>query len=79
MKATLKYDLSDREDLLAHMRAINSLDILLALSDVLDLVCKEVNECEEADERYYNRLDALRTKCFEAVSERDHNIMDMMD
>ena len=72
-KAILKYDLNDTDDAMAHMRAVKSLDMALALWDITHNTKKGLEwsmEGKELDK--YEVLDLVYEKIYEILEE--HNI-----
>jgi hypothetical protein len=72
-EAILKYDLNDTDDAMAHMRAIKSLDMALALWDITHNTKKSIEwslEGKEIDK--YEVLDIVYEKIYEILEE--HNI-----
>ena len=72
-KAILKYDLNDTDDAMAHMRAVKSLDMALALWDITHNTKKSIEwslEGKELDK--YEVLDMVYEKIYEIFDE--HNI-----
>ena len=72
-EAILKYDLNDADDCMAHMRAVKSLDMALALWDITHNTKKSIEwslEGKELDK--YEVLDMVYEKIYEIFDE--HNI-----
>ena len=72
-EAILKYDLNDSDDTMAHMRAVKSLDMALALWDITHNTKKSLEwsmEGKELDK--YEVLDIVYEKIYEILEE--HNI-----
>ena len=72
-EAILKYDLNDSDDNMAHMRAVKSLDMALALWDITHNTKKGLEwsmEGKELDK--YEVLDIVYEKIYEILEE--HNI-----
>jgi len=68
-KATLEYDLSDPDDVMAHLRAVKSLDMAMALWDIVHNTKKGLEWSMEGKE--IDKYDAL-----ELVYEKIHEILD---
>jgi cell fate (sporulation/competence/biofilm development) regulator YmcA (YheA/YmcA/DUF963 family) len=68
-KATLEYDLSDSDDIMAHKRAVKSLDMAMALWDIVHNTKKGLEWSMEGKE--IDKYDAL-----ELVYEKIHEILD---
>jgi 3-oxoacyl-[acyl-carrier-protein] synthase III len=72
-KAILKYDLNDSDDAMAHMRAVKSLDMALALWEITHNTKKGLEwtmEGKEIDK--YEALEMVYEKIYEILEE--HNI-----
>ena len=72
-EAILKYDLNDTDDAMAHMRAVKSLDMALALWDITHNTKKGLEWSmggKELDK--YEVLDIVYEKIYEILEE--HNI-----
>jgi len=73
-KATLEYNLSDPEDAMAHLRAVKSLDMAMALWDIVHNTKKGLEwsmEGKEIDK--YDALELVYEKIHEILG--DHNII----
>ena len=68
-KATLEYDLSDPDDVMEHKRAVKSLDMALALWEIVHNTKKGLEWSMEGKE--IDKYDAL-----ELVYEKLHEILD---
>ena len=72
-EAILKYDLNDSDDAMAHMRAIKSLDMALALWDITHNTKKSIEWSLESKElNKYEVLDLVYERIYEILDE--HNI-----
>ena len=73
-KATLEYNLSDPEDAMAHLRAVKSLDMAMALWAIVHNTKKGLEWSMEGKE--IDKYDALEL-VFEKIHEilNDHNII----
>ena len=72
-EAILKYDLNDSDDAMAHMRAVKSLDMALALWDITHNTKKSIEWSLEGKEiNKYEVLDIVYEKIYEILEE--HNI-----
>jgi cell fate (sporulation/competence/biofilm development) regulator YmcA (YheA/YmcA/DUF963 family) len=72
-KATLEYDLSDPDDVMEHKRAVKSLDMALALWEIVHNTKKGLEwsmEGKEIDK--YDALELVYEKIHEILN--DHNI-----
>jgi hypothetical protein len=73
-KATIEYNLSDPDDVMAHKRAIKSLDMAMALWDIVHNTKKGLEwsmEGKEIDK--YDALELVYEKIHEILN--DHNII----
>ena len=73
-KATIEYNLSDPDDAMAHLRAIKSLDMAMALWDIVHNTKKGLEwsmEGKEIDK--YDALELVYEKIHEILN--DHNII----
>ena len=72
-EAILKYDLNDTDDAMAHMRAVKSLDMALALWDITHNTKKSIEWSLESKElNKYEVLDLVYERIYEILDE--HNI-----
>ena len=72
-EAILKYDLNDSDDAMAHMRAVKSLDMALALWDITHNTKKRIEWSLESKElNKYEILDLVYERIYEILDE--HNI-----
>ena len=72
-EAILKYDLNDSDDTMAHMRAVKSLDMALALWDITHNTKKSIEWSLESKElNKYEVLDLVYERIYEILEE--HNI-----
>ena len=72
-EAILKYDLNDSDDSMAHMRAVKSLDMALALWDITHNTKKRIEWSLESKElNKYEVLDLVYERIYEILDE--HNI-----
>ena len=55
MKATLEFNLDDPDDRQAHLRCVKSLDMAIALFDIINNADRNVNTVEE----YQDRINTL--------------------
>ena len=68
MKAVLEFDLNDPDDRMAHLRAIKSLDMTIALFEIqanLKKRCERIAESKEGDLDVYDGIDLV----FQHISE----------
>jgi hypothetical protein len=72
-EAILKYDLNDTDDAMAHMRAIKSLDMALALWELLNNSKRTLERImHEKEMDKYEALDMVYERIYELMDE--HNI-----
>jgi hypothetical protein len=72
-EAILKYDLNDSDDAMAHMRAIKSLDMALALWELLNNSKRTLERAmHEKEMDKYEALDMVYERIYELMDE--HNI-----
>ena len=72
-QATLKYDLSDPDDFVAHLRAIKSLDMALAIWNIVHNTKKSLHRTiGETDLSPDDVIDEVYKKIYEILD--DHNI-----
>lgn len=72
-EAILKYDLNDSDDAMAHMRAIKSLDMALALWELLNNSKRTLERTmHEKEMNKYEALDMVYERIYELMDE--HNI-----
>ena len=73
-KATLEYDLNEPDDVIAHLRAVKSLDMAMALWEIVHNTKKGLEwsmEGKEIDK--YDALELVYEKIHEILG--DHNII----
>jgi hypothetical protein len=72
-EAILKYDLNDSDDTMAHMRAVKSLDMALALWELLNNSKRTLERAmHEKEMDKYEALDMVYERIYELMDE--HNI-----
>jgi len=72
-KATLEYDLSDPDDVMEHKRAVKSLDMAMALWDIVHNTKKGLEwSMEDKEIDKYDALELVYKKIHEILD--DHNI-----
>ena len=72
-KAKIEYDLSDADDRLSHLRAVKSLDLSLAIWDIVHNTKKRLEWSMEGKEMdKYDALELVYEKIHEILEE--HNI-----
>ena len=79
-KAKIEYDLSDRDDMYAHKRAIKSLDMALVLWDLTHNTKKGLDWAMEGKEMdKYDALEMVFEKIYEIMSEHNISLEDLME
>ena len=72
-KATLEFDLNDSDDMIAHLRAIKSLDMAMALWEIVHNTKKGLEwSMEDKEIDKYDALELVYKKIHEILD--DHNI-----
>ena len=78
--AILKYDLNDADDSMAHMRAVKSLDMALALWDITHNTKKSLEWSMEGKEMdKYDALEMVYEKIHEILDENNINIDELIN
>jgi hypothetical protein len=74
-QATLTFDLNDSDDAMAHLRAVRSLDLALAIWDIVHNTKKSLQWKIEADDKItsYDAIDLVYDKIYAILDE--HNIV----
>ena len=79
-KATLEFDLNDQDDKMAHLRAVKSLDMAIALWDITHNTKKGLEwsmEGKELDK--YDSLELVFDKIYEILKEHNISVDELMD
>jgi hypothetical protein len=72
-KATLEFDLNDSDDMIAHLRAVKSLDMAMALWEIVHNTKKGLEwSMEDKEIDKYDALELVYKKIHEILDE--HNI-----
>jgi len=72
-KATLEFDLNDSDDMIAHLRAVKSLDMAMALWEIVHNTKKGLEwSMEDKEIDKYDALELVYQKIHEILDE--HNI-----
>lgn len=79
MKAILEFNMDEFEDVVAHKRAIKSLDVLLVLYDFDQHLRSELKYNENLSEQEYEKLDKLRDKLYEIMNERSVSLDELLN
>jgi hypothetical protein len=80
MKGILEFDLNDPDDIAAHLRAVKSLNMALALWDIVYNAKKglerQIENALEEDKNFtpYDSLDIIYDRIWEILGEYDVNI-----
>ena len=79
-KATLEYDLNDHDDMMAHMRAVKSLDLALVLWEITYNTKKGIqNEIEFKKIDAYEAVDMIFSKLHQELSEHGINLDELVN
>ena len=79
-KAILEFDLNERDDKMAHLRAVKSLDLAMALWDITHNTKKRLEwslEGKEFDK--YDTLELVFEKIYEILEEHKINTDELID
>lgn len=79
-KATLEFDLNEPDDIMAHKRAVKSLDMAIALWEITHNTKKGLEwslEGKELDK--YDTLELVFDKIYEILKEHNISIDELMD
>jgi hypothetical protein len=79
-KSTLKYDLTDPEEFMAHLRAIKSLDMALALWDITHNTKKNLHRSiGDKDLNPHEVIDEVYKKILEILDEHNINTEELVN
>lgn len=79
-KAKLEYDLNEPDDIMAHKRAVKSLDLALALWTITHNTKKSLEWSMEGKEMdKYDTLELVYEKIHEIISEYHINLDDLIE
>lgn len=79
MKAILKFDLNEPDDIHAHKRAVKALDMALVLWDIDQYFRSQLKYNEEGlTEEAYAALEKAREKFYEVLGDHNVNIDEML-
>lgn len=70
MKATLTFDLTDRDESVEHLRCIKALDLTLALYDILQI---KSSIHEKLERQKYSTAESVLEEIFTEISSIMHN------
>jgi hypothetical protein len=79
-KATLEFDLNETDDIKAHLRAVKSLDMAIALWEIIHNTKKGLEwslEGKELDK--YDTLELVFDKIHEIIKEHNIDLDELMD
>ena len=79
MKAILEFNMDEFEDVVAHKRAVKSLDVLLVLYDFDQHLRSELKYNENLTDEQYEKLDKVREKLYEIMNERNVSIDELLN
>jgi hypothetical protein len=80
MKAILKYDMSDPDDIMAHLRAVKSLDMALLLWELAYNTKKSIqSEIEHNKLDAYDAVDKVFDKLWHEMNERGINLDELIN
>jgi hypothetical protein len=78
-EAILKYDLNDTDDAMAHMRAVKSLDMALALWELLNNSKRNLERAmHEREMDKYEALDMVYERIYELMDEHNLKLDDLI-
>ena len=81
-KAILKFDLNDFDDRIAHLRAVKSLDLSMAIWDILQLrktMERRFENAENANNDVFDGIDAMSDGISEILDEHGIKIDDLIN
>lgn len=80
MKALLEYDLNDKDEKMAHLRAVKSLDMACALFDITHNMKKDCERMvENKDINVYDAIDLVFDKIYEALEKNNIKLEELID
>ena len=79
MKATLEFDFSQQDDIMAHQRCVKSLDMALALWDIHYKLKKQIESEKILDDKEGELLDTIFDKINEIYGIRGVNLDDLIE
>lgn len=79
MKAKIIYDLSDRDDLLAHLRAVKSTEMAIVIWEMLNNSYKKLTKYTEVSDDYANGVEDAIDYMIGLCEENGININDLID
>jgi hypothetical protein len=79
MKAILEFDLDERFDIEAHLRAVKSLDLAMTLYDMDQYLRSQTKYAPDSiSSEVYDALDVARDKLYEIMSERSIDLDELI-
>ena len=79
-KATLEFDLNETDDIKAHLRAVKSLDMAIALWEIIHNTKKGLEwSLEEKELDKYDTLELVFDKIHEIIKEHNIDLDELMD
>lgn len=79
-KAILEYDLNDPDDIMAHLRAVKSLDMALVLWEIAHNTKKSINNQIEFDKLdAYTAVEKVFEKFWEEMSDHGINLDELIN
>lgn len=78
MKATLEFNLDEFSDLQAHLRAVKSTDLVIALWDIDQYLRKELKYNEKLSEPEHDVLQKTRDELYRILSEKGINMDELI-
>ena len=79
-KATLEFDLNDSDDMIAHLRAVKSLDMAMALWEIVHNTKKGLEwSMEDKEIDKYDALELVYKKIHEILDDHNINTDELMD
>ena len=82
MKATLKFDLDNPDDVTNHLRAVKSLDLAIAIDSILSVRKKLERRFENTDNTNNDVFDGIQefsNEISKILEERNINIEELLD
>ena len=76
MKATLRYDLSDTDQVKEHLRAVKSLDLAIAIWDMKQAFRTKLKG--DLSEHDYELYEGIQNKFFEILEENNINLDELI-
>lgn len=77
MKATLEYNLDEHDDVTAHLRAVKSLSMALAINDICEMF-RSKEKYGDYSEEVYNTICDLRQEIHELINSYSINLDELL-